>query len=385
MQQKRSLLPAKPKAPVSLTSPLRLKKTLQVQRLKCAQLQKRISEMTVELKKSSCSVDHDLSKDLIQIFSKADQSNVTPFMNLFWQQQQKLFSSNAKGVRFHPMIIRLCLSLAAKSSSCYGELRNSGLLVLPSQRTLRDYRNFVKPKPGYNKDVITELVELTKSYSDIQRYVVLLFDEMKIRSNLVFDKITGQLIGFTDLGDTTINYATLEKQDELASHVLVFLIRGLTTNLKFSFAYFATNGITSVQIMPLFWEGVFILEKTCKLWVIATTSNGASPNRKFYRMHKELDGDSLADVCFRTINIYAKHRFIYFISDPPHLLKTARNCLYHSGNGRQTTILDKMYGENAQYQQKIQHHKRMKTTAYDLSSRSKSFGLVFRTWLRLKT
>ena len=241
--------------------------------------------------------------------------------------------------RFHPMIIRFCLSLAAKSSSCYEELRNSGLLVLPSQRTLRDYRNFVKPKPGYNKDVITELVELTKSYSDIQRYVVLLFDEMKIRSNLVFDKITGQLIGFTDLGDPTINYATLEKQDELASHVLVFLIRGLTTNLKFSFAYFATNGITSVQIMPLFWEGVFILEKTCKLWVIATTSDGASPNRKFYRMHKELDGDSLADVCFRTINIYAKHRFIYFISDPPHLLKTARNCLYHSGNGRQTRYM----------------------------------------------
>ena len=30
------------------------------------------------------------------------------------------------------------------------------------------------------------------------------------------------------------------------------------------------------------------------------------------------------------------------------------------------------------YQQKNQHHKRMKTTAYDLSSRSKSFGLVFR-------
>ena len=64
---------------------------------------------------------------------------------------------------------------------------------------------------------------------------MLLFDEMKIRSNLVFDKNTGQLIGFTDLGDSTINYATFEKQDELASHVLAFFIRGLTTNLKFSF------------------------------------------------------------------------------------------------------------------------------------------------------
>ena len=33
---------------------------------------------------------------------------------------------------------------------------------------------------------------------------------------------------------------------------------------------------------------------------------------------------------------------------------------------------------------KKKHDKRMKTTAYDLSSRTKSFGLVFRTWLRLR-
>ena len=156
------------------------------------------------------------------------------------------------------MIIRFCLSLAAKSASCYEELRNSGILKLPSQRTLRDYRNFVKPKPGFNKLVIDELVGLTKSYSNTQRYIVLLFDEMKIRSNLVFDKNTGQLIGFTDLGDSTINCAAFKKQDELASHdffvTSAFFITGLTTNLKFLFSYFATKGVTVFQILPLFWK-----------------------------------------------------------------------------------------------------------------------------------
>ena len=169
--------------------------------------------MAIELKKSSFSVDHELSGDLIQIFSNADRSNVTDFMNLFWQQQQKLFSSSAKCVRFHPLIIRFCLSLAVKSASCYEELRNRGILRLPNQRTLRDYRNFVKPKPGFNKLVIDELVGLMKSYPNIQSHIVLLFDEMKMRFNLVFDKNTGQLIGFRDLGDSTINYASFEKQD----------------------------------------------------------------------------------------------------------------------------------------------------------------------------
>lgn len=32
-----------------------------------------------------------------------------------------------------------------------------------------------------------------------------------------------------------------------------------------------------------------------------------------------------------TINIYAPHRKIFFFSDLPHLVKTARNCLYNSG------------------------------------------------------
>ena len=44
-------IPAKPKAPVSLTSPDRIKLTLQDQRLKYAQLQRKIDDMATEFKK----------------------------------------------------------------------------------------------------------------------------------------------------------------------------------------------------------------------------------------------------------------------------------------------------------------------------------------------
>ena len=67
---------------------------------------------------------------------------------------------------------------------------------------------------------------------------------MKITSNLVFDKFTGELIGYVDLGDPDINFGTLEKADKLASHALVFMFRCVCTELKFSLAYFATDGIT---------------------------------------------------------------------------------------------------------------------------------------------
>ena len=307
--------------------------------MRCAELERQLNEMRVELEKTNIEVDHELSNDFSKILNSANDADITPFMKLFWEQENKLFSSSSKGVRYHPMIIRFCLSLAAKSPSCYEELRNSKVLILPRQRRLKDYRNAIRPQRGFNDKVIEELKSLTNSYFDVQRYVVLLFDEMKVQSNLVLDKGTGELIGFTDLGDLDLNFAVLDKTDEIATHALAFIVRGVSTQLKFCLAHFSTNGVTASQLMPIFWEAVCILETFCNLWVICTTSDGASPNRRFYRLHKSMDGDADTDVCYRTINLYAPHRFIYFISDAPHLIKTTRNCLYHSGSGTCTRYM----------------------------------------------
>ena len=133
----------------------------------------------------------ELNHDFTQILDSAG-TKVTPFMNLFWQEQKKLFAKTSTAVRYHPMIIRFCSSLASKSPSCYEELRNSGVLVLPSQRRLKDYRNAIKPKRGFQKEVLDVLIEETEHYFDVQRYVVLLFDEMKVMANLVLDKTTKQ-------------------------------------------------------------------------------------------------------------------------------------------------------------------------------------------------
>ena len=85
-------------------------------------------------------------------------------------------------------------------------------------------------------------------------------------------------------------------------------------------------------MMPLFWDAVCILEDTCQLMVIGATADGASQNRKPFNMHKSLDGNAGKDVCYGTTNLYAPERYIYFFSVAPHLVKTARNCLYHSGS-----------------------------------------------------
>eukprot|EP00111_Clytia_hemisphaerica_P013446 TCONS_00039477-protein len=215
----------------------------------------------------------------------------------------------------------------------YDEVRNSKVLILPSRRTLRDYKNAIRPEVGFDHGVVEDLAELTKNLKGHQRNITLSFDEVKIQEDLVFDKHTGELIGFVDLGDSDLNSSTFKEVDTIATHCLVFYVRGISTDLKFSFAYFATVGATGAQLMLLFWKAVSILELTCKLKVVVTVSDGASFNRAFFKCHKELS-QSNSSVIYRTINIFSpERRFIYFISDSPHLMKTMRNAMYHSQRG----------------------------------------------------
>ena len=109
---------------------------------------------------------------------------------------------------------------------------------------------------------------------------------MKIQANLIWDKHSGELIGYVDLGDPDINFATLEKLDHLASHALLFMVRGITTKLKHTVGYFATSDVTAAQLFPLFWRAVSILEMTCNLAVVGATADGASPNRRLFCMHE---------------------------------------------------------------------------------------------------
>ena len=71
--------------------------------------------------------------------------------------------------------------------------------------------------------------------------------------------------------------------------------------------------MNAYQIMTTFCDAVSILEITCKLPVICAVSDGASSNRKFYKMHGFMD-DALSEVVYRSINLFAEEsRYLYFL------------------------------------------------------------------------
>ena len=171
------------------------------------ELKMQLRQLQEEISKAFLPVSADLSNDFKSIILETDQRKISPFMRLFWEQQQKYLQSSPNNVKYHPMIIRYCLSLASKSAAAYDDIRynektRTGFVILTSSRRLRDYKNYIRPQRGFNKDIVNELLEKIKHFSDNENFFVMLMDEMKIQENLVWGKHTGDLNDYVDFGDT---------------------------------------------------------------------------------------------------------------------------------------------------------------------------------------
>lgn len=212
-------------------------------------------------------------------------------------------------------------------------LRESGCVTLPSQRTLRDYTYYVRTTTGFSTEGDMQMkaaAKLGESTSEWERCVVIVMDEMYIKEDLVYNKHTGALVGFANLGDTNEHLSRFQQimegsdSDErqpLAKTMFVLMVRGLFSSMQFPYVQFACRSVSGDQLFDPFWEAVYRLERL-GLRVLAATADGASTNRKLFNLHRKKRGE----VTYKVENPYAEdNRFLYFFSDPPHLLKTVRN------------------------------------------------------------
>ena len=288
-------------------------------------------------------IDNDLHEELVGIMNDKTQDVQTvypegSFSRLFWEEQLRAArAKDPRQVRWHPMIIRWCLNLKLLSSAAYHATRTAGFIKLPSERTLRDYTHYFKHKPGFQPELKKQLLKESQvnELSEQRKYCGIVFDEMKVKESLVYDKFTGSVVGFTNLGEINNDLCALEQECRedrehapVANHLLVLMVRGIFFKLDFPYAHFGTVGVTADQLFPIIWEGVRQLEGG-GLKVIFITADGASPNRKFFRMHQNPCGGGTPT--YKNLNPFAQdNRPIFFISDPPHLIKTTRNCWSHS-------------------------------------------------------
>ena len=155
-----------------------------------------------------------------------------------------------------------------------------------------------------------------------------ILDEMKVKTGLVFSKESGELVGFADLGSAnrdienflSKNPADSPHTPSLPKKMLVFMIRPIfKQSLSFPVAAYPTIDLNGSQlyavIKPLNWMIFQLLPLQLMVHPLI-----------FYRMCGE---KKRGGIPFKTKNPYAD-RDLYFICDPPHAMKTARNCLSNS-------------------------------------------------------
>ena len=180
-KKKISSTSAENKASLAACGAEKLRATVKATRLECKQLEDKLQKLQTTIEENGVGISESFEKDLLKIMA-AQNLEASPHMKFFWEQQMKRLQANKMGMRYHPQIIRFTLSLHGKSPSTYREVRDSGALILPSERVLRDYKNYFKPKAGINKENVECLHEKTSSFSDVQRYVAVVMDENPIKS-----------------------------------------------------------------------------------------------------------------------------------------------------------------------------------------------------------
>ena len=94
-------------------------------------------------------------------------------------------------MRWHPLIIRWCLSIFYVSPAACKQIasKRNKLLALPHINTLKKYINYTTPKSGFNPDVIEKFVIDSKLH------------KLEPFQGLVYKRSSGKLAGFCEMGE----------------------------------------------------------------------------------------------------------------------------------------------------------------------------------------
>lgn len=126
-----------------------------------------------------------------------------------------------------------CQSFYYKYPGAFTFLKDLLGFGLPSRKTLIRWQTFKQFNVGIIKEVMLHLKEISSQFTDEEKKMTLILDEMDGKPGLRYCKGRDTLVGYEHL---------LEKSDKLAKKFLAMMIRGMNPKLgNFVFATFATE------------------------------------------------------------------------------------------------------------------------------------------------
>jgi len=198
----------------------------------------------------------------------------------------------------------------------------SSLFALPSKKTLSNLLHKIKFHAGVNNHIINNLKYQAEKLEQLDKNCTLLFDEMALGTNIMYDKKNDFIFGFDSFG--------LQASPKIADHVLVFMIRGIRKKYKQPIAYYYCQGTTKTPDLAVCIKEVISAIQTTGLKIRAVVCDQGSTNQAAINSLKEETKRN--SLMYNTENkIYngflVNGEEIVCIYDPPHLLKCVRNNL----------------------------------------------------------
>ena len=165
------------------------------------------------------------SKDTIDAIVDSAKQFLTPLQLSLFRAQMIANQRKSKGMRWSVKDKLFGLQLMYKSASAYHFV--SKHFKLPSTSTLRKFVTGAlgRLESGFT-DVVFSLLRLRLQHLPLRdRQCALVFDEMSVKSDLVYDKNVDKILGYTDEG-------------QIGTHAVVFMIRGLSVKWKQAIGFF---------------------------------------------------------------------------------------------------------------------------------------------------
>jgi len=220
--------------------------------------------------------------------------------------QLRQVGRKSRGRRWSADDKMLALSIYHRSPSAYRFL--SSYLILPSVRSLRLYVQSLSFEPGFCSPVFSALGAKVAQMKENDKLAVLCVDEMAVKVSLDYDSKRDVVDGFSDDG-----WVRIQKP---ASEALVFMVRGLLANWKQPLCYFlSTNAMSSINLSELVLNCIVRLQDIGIDVKVVVCDQGANNRGMFSRLNISIDQP------FVEVN----DKKVYFMYDPPHLLKSVRN------------------------------------------------------------
>ena len=153
----------------------------------------------------------------------------------------------------------------------------------------------------------------SSKFSDRDRPVSLMFDEMSLKSKLEFNPVDGKVVGFEDYGHG-------KRTGLVAKHALCSMIQGISTGYKQLVGYaFTASSSSSPYLKDFVFQTIEKINSTGLKVLSIVTDQG----NNFYSFFRSTLGVTPDKPYFEHLGYR-----IYVLADVPHLVKSFRNCAY---------------------------------------------------------